>query len=86
MSIFPNPVGMDLTNINVKFTSSTVSVSWISVTDKVGREVMRFPINVEEGENRLGLDISNLSSGIFFISINGEKGKIATQKFVKANN
>ncbi len=85
LKLFPNPIGLNQTTLNVEFTSKREVTAWIKVTDGLGVEKMNFPIDAVSGENRLGLDISNLPSGSFILTLHTGKGKLKTQRFVKIN-
>ena len=83
INLFPNPIGSDQANLRINFNSKAEKVVWIVVSDKLGRENLKFPISMIEGENVIGIDVSNLSAGIYFLSIKSENGKIITKQFVK---
>jgi len=86
VNIFPNPISDKETTLNLVLTSKVESVSNIKIIDKLGREVLAFPIEITEGQNRLGLDISNLALGMYSLSIIDGQGKTVTKQFVKVQN
>ena len=85
LNLYPNPIGIDITTLNVEFTSKNERMAFIVVTDNLGIEKLKFPVDMVEGENRLGLDISTLSSGSYILTLNTAKGILKTQYFVKIN-
>ena len=83
IQLYPNPVASSFSTINMKLLSKSESVAWMVVTDNLGKELLKFPANLMEGENIMGIDISNLSPGSYFISVKLDSGKTRTKQFVK---
>lgn len=75
VTIFPNPANNNLT-IELNSDKNT-SVS-VEVTDINGRVYLSENIPVNSGENKSVINISSLSSGIYFVSI--DNGEIVTNK------
>ena len=75
VNIFPNPANNNLT-IELNSDKNT-SVS-VKVTDINGRVYLSENIPVNSGMNKSSMDISALSSGIYFVSI--DNGEIVTNK------
>jgi len=70
-SIYPNPVN-NVLNISVK---NEMTINNLSITDLNGRVV-------STSSSSTSIDVSNLSSGVYFVSIETNEGK-GTSKFVK---
>ncbi len=76
--VFPNPAGFET---NLAFKSKGNGNSVITVINQLGSVVLRKSIAVNEGDNFRNLDVSSLSSGMYFIKIqNGSE--IQTAKIV----
>jgi len=68
MYIFPNPVGKDISILNVHLKSDQSEVE-IVITDMLGRTVKRLLLGVEPNEvNKLIIDIDDLSEGTYNLS------------------
>ena len=70
-SIYPNPVN-NVLNISVK---NEMTINSLTITDLNGRVV-------SSSSSSTSIDVSNLSSGVYFVSIETNEGK-GTSKFVK---
>jgi hypothetical protein len=73
IKIFPNPVN----NILMIEIEGSVN-SQLSIIDITGKELRR-----EEFENRTSVDVSDLESGIYFVSIKRNGKMIQNTKFIK---
>lgn len=73
-SIYPNPVN-NVLNISVK---NEISINNLSITDLNGRVVT----SSSSSSSSSSIDVSNLSSGVYFVSIETNEGR-GTAKFVK---
>lgn len=80
MQLFPNPV-TDL--LNVSFSITTAGNYRLEVYDLLGREIIRKENNYEIGNWSEQIFTGQLSSGIYFVRLNGNDGMIETKKFVK---
>ncbi|WP_158548343.1 T9SS type A sorting domain-containing protein [Marixanthomonas ophiurae] len=76
-SIYPNPVKNKLIIENSSLKSSQLNLSIYTIQ---GKEVVSKNIQFE---NETSIDVSNLSSGMYFINIEDERGIKTTQKIVK---
>ena len=76
LTVYPNPCNDKLTVSSIQFTVNT-----IEVTDVLGRTCFIPPCKGGKGD--LSIDISTLSSGIYFIKAIDEKGNVLNAKFVK---
>ncbi len=75
ISIFPNPVS---DYINIEFNMESECLLNISVSDLMGREVIR--MNTQKystGQNILSIPVSSLSSGVYNVQITKQIGKEA---------
>lgn len=72
--VYPNPVSTTL-NIDAK---DTIQISSINIYNTLGQLVLVVP----NAQNTKSVDVSNLSSGNYFIKINSDKGTSNT-KFIK---
>lgn len=76
-SIYPNPSN---SRIFIRFADASTSAYYITITDAVGRSLYMLP--KPELEN--GIDISNLSAGMYQLMMTDDKTKTTiTKKFVK---
>lgn len=78
---YPNP-----TNGIIRFNvtaAKAATASKVIVTDMMGKLVKVVEAsNIEAGNNTIETDLSNLSNGIYFYSLETKEGKTATQKLV----
>ncbi len=65
--LFPNPASGSVT---VQFYSPGESIATIIVTDMLGQQLLSISQNTTAGNNFSSLNISGLSSGIYFVSVN----------------
>jgi hypothetical protein len=77
-TLYPNPVKSLLgINLSRMFNSTTVSI-----TDVLGQELYAFRQKIQAGETKITLDVSDLSSGIYFmVAENGSQKTV--KRFVK---
>ena len=69
--LFPNPTNSNLT---IRFVAKSSRNLTVSVTDISGRLVLQNSnFKSEIGENNLNVNVSNLNSGLYFISLNDSK-------------
>ncbi|WP_300565844.1 T9SS type A sorting domain-containing protein [Flavobacterium sp.] len=73
-NLYPNPVH-DVLNIA---TTATIEISSINIYNTLGQLVLVIP----NAQNTKAVDVSNLTSGNYFIKINSDKGT-ANTKFIK---
>ena len=76
-SIYPNPVQDKLILKSPRFESSKLTLAIYTVQ---GKEVASKNIQIE---NETSIDVSSLSSGMYFINVEDDKGASTTQKFIK---
>jgi Secretion system C-terminal sorting domain/Carboxypeptidase regulatory-like domain/Bacterial Ig-like domain (group 2) len=66
INMFPNPAsGM----LNIEWTAKTADAATITISDVAGREVFNAPLNMAAGSGSHQINISNLTNGMYFVSI-----------------
>ena len=76
LNIYPNPVQSVIT-----IETSGIATQQIEITDLNGRILKK--INSETQNETMTMNLSNLISGFYFISIQMSDGKVQVQKFFK---
>ncbi|MFN0200375.1 MAG: T9SS type A sorting domain-containing protein [Bacteroidia bacterium] len=79
--VFPNP--MTTTNGNLELMLEKATDLTINVLDVAGRVVKTEKIQAPSGQNLYNLDFRGLSSGIYHLNIQSEKGSVNTKVVVK---
>lgn len=80
LSLYPNPV---LSQLQIEYFSTSLRQGEISIVDLNGKIVFEQKITNVIGENKLIIDITTLTNGIYFCRINiGNKMDIS--KFIKS--
>lgn len=79
VSVYPGLV-QDKLNVNVNFTE--VQNLTIAVTDVLGKQVNYLTV-VNAKNNSYVIDMSNVSSGTYFVTLSADKGKSFTKKVSK---
>ena len=82
LSVSPNPA-KDLISVSVN-SSSQFNDCRLSINNILGQSTYSQNVNLTTGANKFDLNISNLSPGIYFISLQNGKNTV-TYKFVKAS-
>ena len=77
INLYPNPA---TDHIDYSVASSLESNITITLVDVLGRKVMSETSNLQIGKNKLRLDISNYSQGMYMIQLKTELGNYRTQK------
>ena len=77
-NIFPNPV---VNSLNIVFDSKRFTDIFIDVYDELGRKLICEKQKGSYGKKTFKLDVSELKSGIYFISCN-INGEVETKQFV----
>jgi len=75
ITIFPNPITNEL-----RIQCSTFNIQGVTLYDKVGKRILQTS-NLKL--QTVILDASDLSRGIYFVSVTDEKNNIVTRKFLK---
>jgi hypothetical protein len=78
--VYPVPASSTAT---IQFDGTKNSHGEIQVTDLSGRIVLNDAINISAGENKIDLDVSSLSSGIYGVRLISEKERSSVGKLVK---
>ena len=77
IALYPNPA---IDHIDYSVVSSLESNIAITLVDVLGRKVISETNNLQVGENKLRLDVSNYPVGMYMIQLSTESGKYKTQK------
>lgn len=75
----PNPMQ---TTTNIQFASAIKEIMFLRLYSLTGRLIYERPVNVTKGTNVVTLSRNNLSTGIYFISIEGEEMSYKTTKLI----
>ncbi len=78
VSVFPNPTSNQLSII-----STQSSIKEISIDNVLGQRVFEKILNNSSGITNERLDVSELSSGIYFYQLTSDNSQVITGKFVK---
>lgn len=78
--VYPNPVTGELT---INWSSEYNGDATISILDAVGKQVKRINIKKEQAIYSNRLQVSSLSSGIYYLNIRTTEGELLTTRFVK---
>ena len=79
-SIFPNPTNDKAT---ITYKLNIASEVKINVIDELGKKIKSTDLYYGiQGANSVQLDLTNLKSGIYFVSLNVD-GKVFTKQIVK---
>lgn len=80
LTLFPNPVGEEL---SVHFDNTHTSIVNFSIFNSIGQKVIYRQLLPSVGRNQIQLDVSGLSSGLYFLEIEqsglAEKVKFAVE-------
>ncbi|MCO6479393.1 MAG: choice-of-anchor J domain-containing protein [Phaeodactylibacter sp.] len=80
MALTPNPAGRE--RVLLSYTLEEASQVSLSVRDMAGRTLMALPQGIQPaGNNQARIDVSNLASGTYIVSIRSDK-KIGTAKMI----
>ena len=85
LDLFPNPVGLDLANLNVNFNSKKEIETRIVITNTIGSIQLDIPMVATKGMNNVNVDVSNLPEGIYIVTVRNVNQKIASKKFLKSS-
>ena len=76
----PNPT-QDIVNVN--FESNDAFQAHYIVSDLMGRTVSQKAINVFSGSNQVGINVSELANGIYFVQMRTANNLLFSEKLVK---
>jgi PKD repeat protein len=80
LAVYPNPAKDEVTlGINASKPSTDCQ---LSINNVLGQSVYSKAVDLASGPNTVGLNVSNLTAGIYFISLQNGKDQVTT-KFVK---
>ena len=77
----PNPAS-GLTTMSLDLTSESQS-AFLTVTSVDGRTVLSESLNLNTGSNRHELEVSKLESGVYFVSIEIENGRLTRRLIIQ---
>lgn len=75
ISIYPNPT-KNILNFSLE---NNIRLKSITINDITGKSIMNFNSNIEQKT----LDVSSLSSGVYFVTFSDDNGSSITKKFIK---
>ena len=78
-NLYPNPVNADL---KIVVASAVESDVVLQIANTQGSEVAHFKKQLTQGQNVLGMDVSTLPKGIYFLKIETEEG-MEVRRFLK---
>jgi len=79
VTIYPNPATSEL---NVSYNALVGGKNTIQVVDMVGKVIMNYEINANEGLNEVLIDTQNLGNGVYFVKV-GDRTNAKTLQFIK---
>jgi len=68
--IFPNPISNNSEQVALSFESEDHETGYIDIVGANGELQNRIPVDIVKGINNINLDVHDLSSGMYFISVN----------------
>lgn len=80
VTLSPNPA---INMVNIQYTSNATGKSAIKVYDMSGRVIKSIPFNKADGAYRHNLDISQLTSGVYYVQVQTGNTVELQSKFVK---
>jgi PKD repeat protein len=80
VKIYPNPF---TDNLTIDLNSATGSAVTYSIYTMYGEQVATEKISLNKGENKIGINTSAISSGMYFVTITDSNKKMQTFKVVK---
>ncbi|MBN4052229.1 T9SS type A sorting domain-containing protein [Sphingobacteriaceae bacterium AH-315-L07] len=81
--IYPNPAK---NNVIIEFTAEEYDEVTMSLYNLMGQELIKKNITTKQGMNELGVDISNLTEGTYFIVMINQNNAVITSKLSKNNS
>jgi len=81
LTVYPNPA-FDVINLNISMTKA--SSANVQIIDMTGRTVNNLMLNLNAGEQRVSLPVTNLPTGTYMIRLNAASGYAGTTKFIVA--
>ncbi|MCB0754580.1 MAG: T9SS type A sorting domain-containing protein [Flavobacteriales bacterium] len=81
-SVYPNPVSESL---NVSFEANEAKVASYTIVDLRGRPVQHGTLNVVSGKNKSVVDVTQLASGSYVLSLQIGNTEVQTHFVVSAN-
>lgn len=79
LKLYPNPA---ISNTTIEVVLVENSKMDIAILNSVGQEVYKTSLTGNAGNNKVDINLSNLSSGLYFYQVRMENSKAITKKFV----
>lgn len=80
LEVAPNPVSGN--EVKISYTVSLPSPAMLQLYDNFGRLVKQERVALQQGVNRLSLDVSALKGGIYIVTVRAAGGSVESKKFV----
>jgi Secretion system C-terminal sorting domain len=80
LNIFPNPV---VNNINIKWENRWIGDVTVEIVSINGNTVRTYEVKEVQFTKYSEFDLSNLTSGVYFIRVSGKEGTSSVVKFIK---
>jgi N-acetyl-anhydromuramyl-L-alanine amidase AmpD len=80
LEVAPNPVSGN--EVKISYTVSVPSQAMLQLYDNFGRLVKQERVALQQGVNRLSLDVSALRGGIYIVTVRAAGGSVESKKFV----
>jgi len=80
ITVFPNPVS---NNLSVTFTENNLAKAQLQITDVQGRNIITQNVNVIAGQNKVEVDASKLTNGLYLLQLNIAGKPIVFTKLIK---
>ncbi|MBL7918262.1 MAG: T9SS type A sorting domain-containing protein [Bacteroidia bacterium] len=80
MNLWPNPAASQTT---LKLNASSNFAGNLTIYNSLGSVVNTESVQILKGENKIPLNVSDLSSGVYFVSFNAGESKITRRLIVK---
>jgi hypothetical protein len=77
---YPNPF---VNTVRLDIKSGDKNLTSFRMYDIIGKEVLQIDLSQQKGTLQYTLNLSEIKPGIYFASINSDKGVVETRKFIK---
>ena len=76
LNVYPNPVNA---TANINYNATNAGQAMIKVISLNGRVIKSTMAKLQVGENKLSLDMSSLSKGVYMLSVSSPDGMLSTK-------
>lgn len=80
LEVAPNPVSGN--EVKISYTITLPSLAMLQLYDNFGRLVKQQRVSLQQGVNRLSMDVSALKGGIYIVTVRAADGSVESRKFV----